>query len=62
MMTAPCLNCENRKVGCHSTCEEYIKFDKERKEIRAKMFAENELRGFDRERWNTAQKRLRKKR
>ena len=21
---SPCLNCELREVGCHSTCEEYI--------------------------------------
>lgn len=22
-MTAPCKGCEDRKVGCHATCEKY---------------------------------------
>lgn len=25
-MTVPCKDCEKRKVGCHSTCEDYGKF------------------------------------
>lgn len=31
-----CLNCENRHVGCHSSCEEYAEFKRnfsEKKEI-----------------------------
>lgn len=24
MINAPCKDCENRHVGCHSTCEAYI--------------------------------------
>lgn len=60
-MTAPCLNCENRKLGCHSSCEKYIKFDTERKKIREIRLKENELRDFNRERWDAAQKRIRKK-
>lgn len=23
---APCLGCENRKIGCHSNCKAYIAF------------------------------------
>lgn len=23
---APCLGCENRKIGCHSNCKAYIEF------------------------------------
>lgn len=24
--TSPCKDCENRKIGCHSKCAEYMKF------------------------------------
>lgn len=61
-MRSPCLNCEKRQLRCHSTCEEYIKYDNERKEIRQKRLDENELRDFNRERWDSAQKHLRKRR
>lgn len=26
---APCLNCSDREVGCHSTCERYKQFKNE---------------------------------
>lgn len=26
----PCKNCEQRAVGCHGNCEEYITFKKEK--------------------------------
>lgn len=35
-----CLNCENRHVGCHSSCEEYAEFKRkfsEKKEISRKQ-------------------------
>ena len=35
-----CLNCENRHVGCHSSCEEYAEFKRnflEQKEISRKQ-------------------------
>ena len=35
MMFAPCRDCENRHVGCHSDCEKYKEFviaNEERKE------------------------------
>lgn len=28
-----CLNCKNRKLGCHSTCERYAKAAEKRREI-----------------------------
>ncbi len=34
---SPCKDCENRKLGCHSTCEDYIAFDKARKEHNARI-------------------------
>lgn len=24
MLNAPCLKCQERKIGCHGTCEKYI--------------------------------------
>ena len=37
---APCKNCEDRCVGCHSSCQRYITFkheiDEKNKEIREK--------------------------
>lgn len=32
-MIAPCLNCEKRKLGCHSSCDDYISFKKERQRM-----------------------------
>ena len=33
----PCKDCEDRELGCHSTCEKYIEFTKEKaKERKAK--------------------------
>lgn len=28
MIKSPCLNCEDRQVGCHSSCCNYINFRK----------------------------------
>lgn len=25
---SPCKDCKNREIGCHSTCEKYIKYSK----------------------------------
>ena len=32
-MKAPCLNCKERVLGCHSHCERYTTFAKERERI-----------------------------
>lgn len=29
MIEAPCLDCVDRHVGCHSTCDKYIQFKKD---------------------------------
>lgn len=41
MQTNCCYNCPRRKVGCHSTCEDYIAFKKERD-----AFNENKMKDF----------------
>lgn len=33
MLNAPCKDCPDRVVGCHSTCEKYIAFRKYRDEL-----------------------------
>ena len=38
-----CKDCEKRTLGCHSTCEEYIQFSKERREMLDKMREENRI-------------------
>ena len=35
---SPCLNCPDRTIGCHSTCEKYIEFQKVHAEEKAKAF------------------------
>jgi len=31
---APCKGCTRKQMGCHSTCEDYIKFDNANKALR----------------------------
>ena len=35
-MTAPCKNCPEREIGCHSMCDRYIRYAKQREKIRQK--------------------------
>lgn len=37
----PCLNCEDRQIGCHAVCEKYIQFRKELDEVN-RLAYENE--------------------
>lgn len=34
MNNAPCYGCETRVIGCHSNCQSYIDYSKEREELR----------------------------
>lgn len=36
-VSAPCLNCQDRSVTCHSKCEKYKEFCKRNEEIRQKI-------------------------
>lgn len=31
---APCKDCEDREPGCHSKCEKYIEYSKDREALR----------------------------
>ena len=42
-MQPPCKDCPDRFLGCHSTCEKYIAYDKYRKEMLAKRAEQNRL-------------------
>jgi hypothetical protein len=33
----PCFNCSNRSMTCHSECEKYIKYSRQRTTIRANI-------------------------
>ena len=41
----PCLNCENRKMGCHSSCKKYAEFkrniDEKKKLVRSQKEEQN---------------------
>ena len=42
MKKAPCKDCPDRHQGCHSECEKYIAFRKERDELNELRHQENE--------------------
>ena len=37
---APCLKCEERKIGCHSICKRYIDYTVEQKRFREHVSAQ----------------------
>ena len=39
-MKTPCMNCEKRCLGCHSVCEDYQAYRKERDRINDLKIAE----------------------
>ncbi|WP_455256740.1 hypothetical protein [Peptoniphilus asaccharolyticus] len=45
-MIAPCKNCEEREVGCHSNCKRYIEYDKTMDHIRDSRKKLVELEGY----------------
>nr|DAG77279.1 MAG TPA: hypothetical protein [Caudoviricetes sp.] len=47
-MKTPCLNCPNRKIGCHSRCTEYLKFQQHQVLLREQRLQEGILLGYQR--------------
>lgn len=43
---SPCLHCKKRKIGCHSTCADYLDYDAEKKKISEERQKENIFRGY----------------
>ena len=42
MNKAPCKDCPDRQVGCHSTCEKYLTFRKKRNELNESIYKQRE--------------------
>lgn len=36
-VSSPCKDCVDREIGCHSTCEKYINFQREREAYNKKV-------------------------
>lgn len=43
MKSAPCKDCERRFLGCHSECQDYIEYSRERNEMLDKKYQEKKL-------------------
>lgn len=46
-LKSPCMNCEDRCIGCHTTCGDYAEYTRELDRRRKDMKAENELTAFE---------------
>ena len=38
MKNGCCLNCTERKIGCHATCEKYLEYAQSRKDLSKARF------------------------
>lgn len=41
-MKWPCYNCQNRRVGCHGKCKEYLEYQAKNNAINIKRMEEHE--------------------
>lgn len=62
MNKAPCKDCPDRQVGCHSTCEKYLAFRKERNELNEKTYKQKEVEYADYTRYMRASREKQKQR
>lgn len=44
--TAPCKDCEDRELGCHSKCEKYIEYKKYSNLKREEIIKESRIKSF----------------
>ena len=51
-----CLDCTKRHVGCHSTCEDYLKFRKELDELNKQKRKERDMEYASRPTWKKRRK------
>lgn len=56
-MNNPCYQCEKRRVGCHTDCEEYGAFKAQREEGRKKAYANKMAKDFSIDAVRKAQRR-----
>ena len=45
-MSTPCKDCQDRVLGCHSTCEKYIEFSKNNNKLYEERLIEQRLKSF----------------
>lgn len=45
-MTNPCMDCNRRQVGCHSSCVDYIGYIEEYRDIKEQRRKESEYWGY----------------
>lgn len=57
-----CLNCTDRTLGCHSTCERYLSEKAEHDRIIARMNADRDYRSYRVSEWGIYNERRIKKR
>lgn len=57
MIQAPCKDCKDRQLGCHSICQKYIDFKKEQEVINLAKRKDTILRYYDIDRINRFKKR-----
>ena len=53
-MQAPCKNCAERSIRCHSTCDKYREFAEENNRMRENKYRENEIITYNIEKYNKA--------
>lgn len=55
MLTGPCKDCTERHLSCHSDCERYLSYVKEKdavnKQIREKKYHEDQYMGLVTRKW-----------
>ncbi len=39
----PCRDCQNRAIGCHTNCDEYVNWKKNHESILAKRFEQKKI-------------------
>lgn len=56
-MNAPCKDCTDRHIHCHSECEKYKAFVAENEKRKAELYKENQAKSNYIDHWNDFQKR-----
>lgn len=60
--TSVCKDCEDRKVGCHSTCRKYIEQSEQYKKENAEIYKQRSIDGLQKKRAVESAIRMKKRR
>lgn len=58
-LESPCYLCQQRTLGCHSRCKDYIAFAQSRQEINEAKHTDTGLQAYSSDRYFKIQRRLR---